>query len=80
MASVPQVAEFPHGWVENGGHLTAAETHTQQVTTTVTQILKIIHFGWVPVAHACNPSYSGVRDQDDLGSKPAWANSSWKKH
>jgi hypothetical protein len=30
----------------------------------------------VPVAHACNPSYSGGRDQEDLGSKPAWANSS----
>jgi hypothetical protein len=30
----------------------------------------------VPVAHACNPSYSGGRDQEDLSSKPAWANSS----
>jgi hypothetical protein len=30
----------------------------------------------VPVAHACNPSYSGGRDQKDQGSKPAWANSS----
>jgi hypothetical protein len=27
------------------------------------------------VAHTCNPSYSG-RDQEDLGLKPAWANSS----
>jgi hypothetical protein len=24
----------------------------------------------VPVAHACNPSYSGGRDQEDQGSKP----------
>jgi hypothetical protein len=24
------------------------------------------------VAHACNPSYSGSRDQEDHGSKPAW--------
>jgi hypothetical protein len=31
-----------------------------------------------PVAHACNPSYSGGRDQEDLGFKPAWANSSRK--
>jgi hypothetical protein len=31
--------------------------------------------GWVPVAHTCNPSYSGCRDQEDLGSKPAQANS-----
>jgi hypothetical protein len=30
---------------------------------------------WVPVTHACNPSYSGGRDQEDHGSKPAWANS-----
>jgi hypothetical protein len=25
----------------------------------------------VPVAHACNPSYSGGRDQEDRGLKPA---------
>jgi hypothetical protein len=25
---------------------------------------------WMPVAHACNPGYSGGRDQD-WGSKPA---------
>jgi hypothetical protein len=24
----------------------------------------------------CNPSYSGGRDQEDYGSKPAWGNSS----
>jgi hypothetical protein len=29
---------------------------------------------WVPVAHACNPRYSGGRDQKDGGLKPAWAN------
>jgi hypothetical protein len=28
------------------------------------------------VAHTCNPSYSGGRDQEDCGSKPAQANSS----
>jgi hypothetical protein len=28
------------------------------------------------VAHACNPSYSGGRNQQDCGSKPARANSS----
>jgi hypothetical protein len=31
---------------------------------------------WALVAHACNPSYSGGRDQEDHGSKPAQANSS----
>jgi hypothetical protein len=29
-----------------------------------------------PVAYAYNPSYAGGRDQEDCGSKPAWANSS----
>jgi hypothetical protein len=28
-----------------------------------------------PVAHTCNPSYSGGRDQEDHGSKSAWGNS-----
>jgi hypothetical protein len=27
------------------------------------------------VAHTCNPSYSRGRDEEDRGSKPAWANS-----
>jgi hypothetical protein len=30
---------------------------------------------WALVAHACNPSYTGGRDQEDCGSKPAQANS-----
>jgi hypothetical protein len=30
----------------------------------------------MPRAHACNPSYSGGRDQEDCGSKPARANRS----
>jgi hypothetical protein len=29
------------------------------------------------VAHDCNPSYSGGRDQEDRGSEPAWANTLW---
>jgi hypothetical protein len=29
----------------------------------------------VLVVHACNPSYSGGRDQEDRGSKLTWANS-----
>jgi hypothetical protein len=28
-----------------------------------------------PVSHVCNPSYSGSRDQEDRGLKPAPANS-----
>jgi hypothetical protein len=31
--------------------------------------------GWAPVAHTCNPSYTGGRDQDAHSSKPAWVNS-----
>jgi hypothetical protein len=27
------------------------------------------------VSHACNPSYSGGRDQEHHGLKPAWVNS-----
>jgi hypothetical protein len=29
---------------------------------------------WAPVAHICNPSYSGGREQEDHGSKLAWEN------
>jgi hypothetical protein len=32
--------------------------------------------GWTLVAHACNPSYSEERDQEDCVSKPTRANSS----
>jgi hypothetical protein len=27
------------------------------------------------VAHTCNPSYSGGRDREDRGPKPAWESS-----
>jgi hypothetical protein len=33
----------------------------------------------VPVTHTCNPSYSGGRDQEGQGLKPAQANSSQEK-
>jgi hypothetical protein len=29
----------------------------------------------VPMAHTCNPSHSGARDQEDCGSKSAQVNS-----
>jgi hypothetical protein len=32
------------------------------------------------VAYACNPSYSGGRDEEDLGLKPAWAKSSMRPY
>jgi hypothetical protein len=31
---------------------------------------------WVPVVHACNPSYMGGQDQEDHGLRPAQANTS----
>jgi hypothetical protein len=31
---------------------------------------------WAPVAHTCNPSYSGGRDQENYSSKPTRENSS----
>jgi hypothetical protein len=30
---------------------------------------------WAPVAHICNPSYSGGSNQENRGLKPVWANS-----
>jgi hypothetical protein len=36
---------------------------------------KLLVFTQAPVAHAYNPSYSGGRDQEDHGSKPAQGNS-----
>jgi cytochrome c2 len=36
--------------------------------------------GWEPLAHACNPSYSRGRDQENHGSKPAWTNSSLRPY
>jgi hypothetical protein len=35
-----------------------------------------ISVSWALVAHICNPSYSGGRDQEDHCLKPAWGNSS----
>jgi hypothetical protein len=37
-------------------------------------------FSWAPVAHDCNPSYSGGSDQEDRDSKPAQANSSMRPY
>jgi hypothetical protein len=42
--------------------------------TPIAQVLKAP--GASEVAQACNPSYSGDRDQEDHGLKPAQANSS----
>jgi hypothetical protein len=46
----------------------------------ISEIRETIFRNWrmgrVQVAHACNPSNSGSRHQEDCGSKPAQANSS----
>jgi hypothetical protein len=44
--------------------------------TWVNFLFQKLRFGQVPVAHACNPSYSRGRVKEDHGLKPAWANSS----
>jgi hypothetical protein len=36
--------------------------------------IKILYLTPVLVAHACNPSYLGVRDREDRGSRPAAVN------
>jgi hypothetical protein len=36
--------------------------------------------GSAPVAYTCNPSYSGGRNQEDHGLKPAWTNSSLRPY
>jgi hypothetical protein len=42
----------------------------------ISQLTKKIHGCWVTVAHTCNPSSSGGREQEDRGSRPAQGNSS----
>jgi hypothetical protein len=41
-----------------------------------TSIKKTFFYSRAPVAHACNPSYSRGRDQEDHSSKPAQVKSS----
>jgi hypothetical protein len=43
----------------------------EKVIVKATNRLSIIQPDQVPVAHACNPSYLGGRDQEDHSSKPA---------
>jgi hypothetical protein len=42
--------------------------------------LKTSRTTWALAAHACNPSCSGGRDQEDRGSKPAQENSSMRPY
>jgi hypothetical protein len=49
------------------------KTESIKITTT---FFKIRHASWAPVVHACNPSYSGGKDQEDHGLRLAQANSS----
>jgi hypothetical protein len=37
----------------------------------------LVSISWALVAHDCNPSYAGGRDQEDQSSKLAGGNSSW---
>jgi hypothetical protein len=40
------------------------------------KLLRMLTWTWVLVAHICDPSSPGGRDQEDQGSKPAGANNS----
>jgi hypothetical protein len=42
--------------------------------------LKKLKISWALVAHACNLNYSGGRDQENHGLKPAGANSSMRPY
>jgi hypothetical protein len=44
------------------------------------KMLRMILRCGVPVAHTCNPRYSGGRDQEDCSSKPDQANSSTRPY
>jgi hypothetical protein len=48
-------------------------------TQSITYNGQIKNASQAPVAHPCNPNYSGDRDQEDLGSKPAQPNNLSKK-
>jgi hypothetical protein len=58
-------------------HIENSEEQTHTHTTfsqTINKLSKIAGYIHALVAHVCNTSYSGGRDQEDHGSKPAWAN------
>jgi hypothetical protein len=64
------------------GRCSATELHSQPwFQHSSWQSLKNFHIRtslhWAPVAHACNPSYLGGRDQEHQGSKLALANTWW---
>jgi hypothetical protein len=61
-----QLIEVLKKGLENTNVFTSYTQHTHK---------KLVRYQ-VPVAHVCNPSYSGGRDQEDHGFKPAQANSS----
>jgi hypothetical protein len=44
--------------------------------SSVNLVILKMRSGWALVAHACNPSYSGSRHQEDHGLRPVWENSS----
>jgi hypothetical protein len=51
-------------------------TNTNKIQIIMREYFKNVYSSWVPVAHACNPSYSRGRDQEDQGLMPAQLNSS----
>jgi hypothetical protein len=77
---VSQVAEITsvshHAWpicttLENG--VKVIKTESRKISA---KLKKETKRSQAPVAHACNPSYSGGRDQEDRSLKPTQAKSS----
>jgi hypothetical protein len=70
IASPPQPPPHPGSWFEaNPGKEFVRPPHLQNNKSNM-------DWSQVPAAHVCNPSYSGGRDQEDRGLKPAQANNS----
>jgi hypothetical protein len=51
------------------------KNHSYSTIHLMITIIKILNTSQALVVHACNPSYSGGRNQEDGGSKPVRANS-----
>jgi hypothetical protein len=62
--------------VEGGCQGLGGESHGEMSVKRYTVPVRT-KFSQASVAHTCNPSYSGGRDQGNRGLKSAWANS-WR--
>jgi hypothetical protein len=59
-------------WVAKSNYGLAKPNPAHLLSTTLSSTLKILN---VPVAHICNPSYLGAKDQEDCSPRTGWAKS-----